>query len=99
MKSLRYICPNEQQRTCPNGKRRTIEVIENIGAGEGNRTLVFSLEGSRRLNTFNPYSDQSSQNALFNANGLFVRSECRAERDDLIRELQSLIGRLQTATA
>ena len=27
------------------GKPRTREMPENIGAGEGNRTLVFSLEG------------------------------------------------------
>jgi hypothetical protein len=37
-------CPNEQQRACPNGKLRMREVFENFGAGEGNRTLVFSLE-------------------------------------------------------
>jgi len=29
-----------------------------IGAGEGNRALVFSLEGFRRLNTFNAHSDK-----------------------------------------
>jgi hypothetical protein len=39
------ICPNEQQHACPNGKLAMPEVLENIGAGEGNRTLVFSLEG------------------------------------------------------
>ena len=30
---------------CLNGNRRPPQVPENIGAGEGNRTLVFSLEG------------------------------------------------------
>src|SRR3974390_41707 len=30
---------------CQNGKRRASEVLDFIGAGEGNRTLVFSLEG------------------------------------------------------
>ena len=39
-------CPNERQRACPNGKLRMREVIETTGAGEGNRTLVFSLEGT-----------------------------------------------------
>jgi hypothetical protein len=29
-----------------------------FGAGEGNRTLVFSLEGFRRLNTFKAHSDK-----------------------------------------
>src|SRR6516162_1507452 len=29
---------------CLNGNRRPPQVPENIGAGEGNRTLVFSLE-------------------------------------------------------
>jgi hypothetical protein len=40
-------CPNEHQPACPNGKLRMREVIEDIGAGEGNRTLVFSLEVSQ----------------------------------------------------
>jgi hypothetical protein len=31
------------------------------GAGEGNRTLVFSLEGCRVLNAFNAYSDKMRQ--------------------------------------
>ncbi len=39
------ICPNERQPLCPNGKPKMREVPGNIGAGEGNRTLVFSLEG------------------------------------------------------
>jgi hypothetical protein len=30
---------------CPNGNPRMLEVLEKAGAGEGNRTLVFSLEG------------------------------------------------------
>jgi len=32
-------------------------VLENIGAGEGNRTLVFSLEVAGFSNVFNGYSD------------------------------------------
>jgi hypothetical protein len=35
-----------------------LEVLENIGAGEGNRTLVFSLEGFRRLKPINARSDK-----------------------------------------
>ena len=36
---------NEQKHSCPSGKPVLRQVSENIGAGEGNRTLVFSLEG------------------------------------------------------
>jgi hypothetical protein len=39
------ICQNEQQPACQNGEVIMVQVIENIGAGEGNRTLVISLEG------------------------------------------------------
>jgi hypothetical protein len=35
-----------------------LEVLENVGAGEGNRTLVFSLEGFRRLKPINARSDK-----------------------------------------
>jgi hypothetical protein len=38
-------CPNEHHPACPNGELRMREVPEKFGAGEGNRTLVFSLEG------------------------------------------------------
>jgi hypothetical protein len=38
-------CQNEQQPPCQNGSQPASQVLENIGAGEGNRTLVFSLEG------------------------------------------------------
>src|SRR5262245_16620707 len=34
-----------RQPPCLNEKRRRRQVLENAGAGEGNRTLVFSLEG------------------------------------------------------
>jgi hypothetical protein len=51
------ICPNEQQRACPNGKLRMREVFENTGAGEGNRTLVFSLEVVNFRNPYNGYSN------------------------------------------
>jgi hypothetical protein len=33
------------------------QVLENIGAGEGNRTLVFSLEVAKFRSAFNSYSD------------------------------------------
>ena len=36
------------------------EVLETIGAGEGNRTLVFSLEGFRQPNGIKPHSDKSA---------------------------------------
>jgi hypothetical protein len=38
-------CPNDQQHQRPNEELIVPQVIEIIGAGEGNRTLVFSLEG------------------------------------------------------
>jgi hypothetical protein len=38
------ICQNEQQAACQNGGTPMPQVIEIIGAGEGNRTLVISLE-------------------------------------------------------
>jgi hypothetical protein len=42
---VHLICPNERQPSCPNWMGSVTEVPENIGAGEGNRTLVISLEG------------------------------------------------------
>jgi hypothetical protein len=51
------------------------EVIEIIGAGEGNRTLVFSLEGFRRLNTFKAHSDKRQLYAVLNRNGFSGVSE------------------------
>ena len=33
------------RRACRNGNQEIRQVLENIGAGEGNRPLVFSLEG------------------------------------------------------
>src|SRR5262245_35022783 len=39
------ICQNEQQPACQNGVKAMVQVLENVGAGEGNRTLVISLEG------------------------------------------------------
>jgi hypothetical protein len=38
-------CQNEPQPACQNEEVTMVQVIENIGAGEGNRTLVISLEG------------------------------------------------------
>jgi hypothetical protein len=42
----RRFFPKVQLHLCPNGVEAAPQVIENIGAGEGNRTLVFSLEVS-----------------------------------------------------
>ena len=39
------ICQNEQQAACQNAGVNMPQVTERIGAGEGNRTLVISLEG------------------------------------------------------
>jgi hypothetical protein len=39
------ICQNERQHACQNEPATMAQIIENIGAGEGNRTLVISLEG------------------------------------------------------
>jgi hypothetical protein len=49
--------------------------IEKLGAGEGNRTLVFSLEGFRRMNTFKAHSDKRQLEALLNRNGFSGLSE------------------------
>src|SRR3954454_18575461 len=38
-------CQNEQQHSSQNGGAPMTQAIEKIGAGRGNRTLVFSLEG------------------------------------------------------
>jgi hypothetical protein len=38
------ICQNEQHPACQNEIGQMTQVPENIGAGEGNRTLVISLE-------------------------------------------------------
>ena len=40
-----HICQNERQPSCQNEVVTMAQVLENIGAGEGNRTLVISLEG------------------------------------------------------
>ena len=44
-------CQNERQPSCQNGAMTMAQVLENIGAGEGNRTLVISLEGYQKLLT------------------------------------------------
>ena len=48
-----------------------------FGAGEGNRTLVFSLEGFRRLNTVNVHSDKSPINPPLSTNSFLGLSERR----------------------
>src|SRR5882762_2489508 len=45
------------------------------GAGEGNRTLVFSLEGCRGLNTYNAHSDKRPHFNSLNANAISALSE------------------------
>jgi hypothetical protein len=50
-------------------------MIEKIGAGEGNRTLVISLEGTRRLRDFNGHSDISRRFAPLSANRNLLLSE------------------------
>src|SRR5882762_11758406 len=47
------------------------------GAGEGNRTLVFSLEGFWRLNTFRDALDKTPQNPSLDANGFSAVSKQR----------------------
>src|SRR6516162_7604060 len=37
--------PKKRQQSCQNEIAQATQVLENIGAGEGNRTLVISLEG------------------------------------------------------
>jgi TPR repeat protein len=56
------------------------EFLDFIGAGEGNRTLVFSLEGFRRLNTSKGALDKSPQNPLLVANSFFALSKHAAYR-------------------
>jgi len=56
------------------------QVPANIGAGEGNRTLVFSLEGFYQLNTINVYSNPALQIAPLNANSFFPRVRMARDR-------------------
>jgi hypothetical protein len=42
---MQTICQNEQQAACQNEANIMRQVSGKIGAGEGNRTLVISLEG------------------------------------------------------
>ena len=41
-------CQNEQQHLYQNGPTDMMQVFEKVGAGEGNRTLVISLEGFQK---------------------------------------------------
>jgi hypothetical protein len=50
-------------------------MIEKIGAGEGNRTLVISLEGIRRSCNLKAYSDRSVRFAPLRRNANFALSE------------------------
>jgi hypothetical protein len=54
--------------------------LKKIGAGEGNRTLVFSLEGFRSFNVFQRHSDKSTQISLLNAKGYCALSERQTYR-------------------
>jgi hypothetical protein len=49
-----------KQPTCQNEIRPSRQVFEKVGAGEGNRTLVFSLEGLRRLKPYNACLDKTT---------------------------------------
>jgi hypothetical protein len=46
--------------TCRDGTDYVIQAIENVGAGEGNRTLVISLEGCCSTIELHPRRGQSS---------------------------------------
>ncbi|MGY4479966.1 hypothetical protein [Bradyrhizobium sp. USDA 3364] len=58
-----------------NGVETVPQAVENIGAGEGNRTLVFSLEGRRSASLFNDNSDKLPLTCPLSANGYFDVSE------------------------
>jgi hypothetical protein len=60
---------------CGAATKQQVKSLKNTGAGEGNRTPVFSLEGFRRLNTVNVHSDKSPQNPPLSANGFPSLSE------------------------
>ena len=53
------ICQNEQQHACQNGMTTMSQVLENIGAGEGNRTLVISLEDISALHAHHALGSRS----------------------------------------
>ena len=46
--------------TCRNGTVHVTQVIETVGAGEGNRTLVISVEGLRNPSPRQRFSDKSA---------------------------------------
>jgi hypothetical protein len=54
------ICQNAQQPSCQNERATSVQVPEILGAGEGNRTLVISLEGSRKSSVFSARVDKFS---------------------------------------
>jgi hypothetical protein len=62
---------------CQNGGTRIAEVFEKTGAGEGNRTLVISLEGARRASTLNGFSDKLAPSATLRHKANFSLSERR----------------------
>ncbi|MFZ1152018.1 MAG: hypothetical protein WAR76_20170, partial [Xanthobacteraceae bacterium] len=51
---------NSVEQPCWGNKPRLLQRIEEAGAGEGNRTLVISLEGFYPVSNFNSYSDKSA---------------------------------------
>ena len=63
------------------------ECLEENGAGEGNRTLVFSLEGFRRLNAVNDHSDKSTRNPPLRTKDYPDLSEGVIQRDDGLFQL------------
>jgi hypothetical protein len=53
---MAHNCQNEQKAACQNGAMIMAQVLEKIGAGEGNRTLVISLEGFCSTIELHPHS-------------------------------------------
>jgi hypothetical protein len=63
-------CQNERQPTCQNEVATMAQVLEIVGAGEGNRTLVISLEDCVPVNYFHGLAAKQRQTALKGINGL-----------------------------
>jgi hypothetical protein len=69
------ILSEQQQATCQNAVARTPQAVENVGAGEGNRTLVISLEEPRRPSAINEFSDKIAPFAPLSSKANFLLSE------------------------
>jgi hypothetical protein len=53
-------CGNAREPACRNEIGQVTPVFEEVGAGEGNRTLVISLEELRRLININGFSEKTT---------------------------------------